>query len=169
VLGIPATLIGGSVMSVFYPRITAALHNGENARALILKATIGMAATGAIPFLLVMLTGPFLFQFVFGEAWRSAGVYAQWLSIWIFLQYINKPAVSAIPALGIQGGLLIYEVFSTGTKIIALWIGFALYQDAVIAVALFSLVGSAAYIWLILWVIHKSSQANRSKNGEATK
>ena len=163
VLGIPSTLIGGSVMSVFYPRINAALHSGENARALIIKTTIGMAATGAIPLLIVMFAGPFLFQLVFGEAWRSAGVYAQWLSIWIFLQYINKPAVSAIPALGIQGGLLVYEIFSTGTKILALWIGFALYQDAVIAVALFSLVGSAAYIWLILWVIHRSSLPSRLK------
>lgn len=166
VLGIPSNLIGGSVMSVFYPRINAALQSGEDARALIIKTTLGMAATGAIPFVLVIFTGPFLFELVFGAAWRSAGVYAQWLSIWIFLQYLNKPAVSAIPALGIQGGFLIYEVISTLTKIFALWIGFAFYQDAVIAVALFSLVGSVAYVWLIFWVIYRSSQASRLKNGD---
>jgi len=169
VLGIPSTLIGGSVMSVFYPRINAALQSGEDARALVIKATLGMAATGAIPFVLVIFAGPFLFEFVFGAAWRSAGVYAQWLSIWLFLQYVNKPAVSAIPALGIQGGLLAYEIFSTGTKILALWIGFALYQDAVIAVALFSLVGSVAYVWLILWVIRKSTLTSRLKSGAGYK
>jgi O-antigen/teichoic acid export membrane protein len=165
-LGIPSNLIGGSVMSVFYPRINAALQNGEDARNLIIKTTFGMAVTGAIPFVLVIFAGQFLFEFVFGEAWRMAGVYAQWLSIWLFLQYINKPAVSAIPALGIQGGLLLYEVFSTSTKILALWIGFTVYKDAVIAVALFSIVGSVAYVWLILWVIYRSGQVNRYKKVE---
>ena len=156
VLGIPASLIGGSVMAVFYPRITEAIHRGENARSLIVKATLGMAASGAIPFLIIMVAGPLIFKLVFGESWQSAGIYAQWLSIWIFFQYVNKPAVSAIPALGLQGGLLIYEIFSTGAKILALWIGFTLYKDAVIAVALFSLFGTVAYIWLILWVVRHS-------------
>ena len=158
VLSVPAALIGGSVMSVFYPRINEALRTGEDAKALIFRATTAMAATGALPFLIVMIGGPFLFQTVFGEEWRTAGIYSQWLAIWIFLQYINKPAVSAIPALRLQGGLLVYELFSTGTKIAALWIGFVFYKDAVIAVALFSIVGSLAYIWLILWVIRYSGK-----------
>lgn len=158
VLGIPVALIGGSVMSVFYPRINEALRNDENVRTLIIRATAGMAATGALPFLVIMIAGPFLFELVFGDEWRAAGTYSQWLSIWLFLQYINKPAVSAIPALRLQGGLLIYEIFSTGTKILALWIGFAHYHDALIAVALFSVFGSVAYIWLILWVIRRSSK-----------
>lgn len=169
VLGIPVALIGGSVMSVFYPRINEALHNGENVSTLIIRATAGMAATGALPFLVIMIAGPFLFELVFGEAWRAAGTYAQWLSIWLFLQYINKPAVSAIPALGLQGGLLIYEVFSTGTKILALWIGFAHYHDALIAVALFSLFGSVAYIWLIFWVIRQSRKHQHVQNGNGLK
>jgi O-antigen/teichoic acid export membrane protein len=156
VLGVPASLIGGSVMSVFYPRINAAIQNGENARALIIKATIGMAVTGALPFLLVIVAGPFLFEVVFGEKWHTAGVYAQWLSLWLFLQYINKPAVSAIPALQLQGGLLIYEIFSTGTKLLALWLGFTVFKSDVAAIALFSAFGVVAYVWLILWVIYRS-------------
>ena len=158
VLGVPAAIIGGSVVSVFYPRINEALHKGEDARSLIIRATLGMAISGGLPFVTIILAGPYIFQLVFGEAWHTAGVYAQWLSPWIFLQYINKPAVSAIPALGIQGSLLIYEIFSTIIKILALWIGFALYQNATIAVAIFSVAGSFAYAWLILWVIIKSGE-----------
>lgn len=163
VLSVPAALIGGSVMSVFYPRINEALHAGEDAKALIVRATTAMAATGALPFLIVIIGGPLLFQTIFGNEWRTAGIYSQWLAIWIFFQYINKPAVSAIPALHLQGGLLIYEIFSTVTKIGALWIGFTLYKDAVIAVALFSIVGTLAYVWLILWVIHNSSKHRAAK------
>jgi len=156
VLGMPASLIAGSVMAVFYPRINEAIHNGENARALIVKATLGMAATGVLPFLAVLVAGPILFAFVFGQEWHTAGVYAQLLALWLFFQYINRPAVSAIPALRLQGGLLIYELFSTGTKVLGLWLGFIYFKSDVAAIAIFSLFGVVAYVWLILWVIYRS-------------
>jgi len=153
VLVMPANLIGKSVMSVFYPRINEAINNGENPRSLIIKATKGLAISGLWPFLIVVLAGPLMFEFVFGAEWRTGGVYAQLLSLWVFFQFINKPAVAAIPALRLQGGLLIYELFSTGSKVIALWAGYSLLHSHVAAVALFSMVGVVAYAWLILWVI----------------
>jgi O-antigen/teichoic acid export membrane protein len=156
VLGVPAALVGNAVMAVFYPRITQAVHDGEDARALILRATRGMVGTGAAPFLLLLLAGPTLFGWVFGPAWRPAGVYAQWLAPWLFMQFINQPAVSAIPALRLQRGLLIYELFSTGTKVLALWLGFVVFGSDVVAVALFSVFGALAYAWLIAWVLRNS-------------
>lgn len=158
VLGIPVALIGGSVMQVFYPRINEAIHRGEDVRTLIVKATVGLALSGALPFAVVIIAGPMLFSFVFGSEWRIAGIYAQWLSLWLFFQYINKPAVSAIPALEIQRGLLIYELFSTGTKVLALYLGYTLFESDVAVVALFSLFGVAAYAWLIMWVIVHSGR-----------
>ena len=166
VLGMPAALIGGSVMQVFYPRINEAIHNGEDPRRLIIKATVGMALPGAIPFLLVIAAGPWLFSIAFGAEWEKGGVYAQWLSAWLFFQYINKPAVSAIPALRLQGGLLIYELFSTGTKVLALYLGFLGFKNDVSAIALFSIVGVVAYVWLILWVIRHSGNPQHLRNPE---
>ena len=64
VLAIPVTVIGTSVMAVFYPRINEAILGGEDARALIIKATAGMAVAGALPFLAVIIAGPLLFRFV---------------------------------------------------------------------------------------------------------
>jgi O-antigen/teichoic acid export membrane protein len=153
VLVIPAGLIGASVMQVFYPRVTQAIQRGENTRALVRKATLGLALAGVLPFAVICLTGPALFGFVFGVQWHKAGIYAQWLSPWLFLQYINKPAVAAIPALGLQGRLLIYELFSTGSKVLALYLGFVTFGSDVLAIALFSVFGVVAYVWLILWVM----------------
>ncbi len=167
VLGMPTSLIGGSVMAVFYPRINEAIRRGENARALIVKATMGMAVTGALPFLATIVAGPILFEFAFGKEWRVAGVYAQLLALWLFFQYINKPAVSAIPVLRLQGGLLVYELISTGTKLLALWIGFAYFESEFAAIALFALFGVMAYVWLILWVIRRSGHLPISENPKA--
>lgn len=168
VLALPANMIGGSVMSVFNPRINEAIHNGENARALIVKATLGMATMGALPYLAVIIAGPILFEFVFGKEWHTAGVYAQILAAWLFLQFANRPAVAAIPALKLQGGLLVYECFSTGSKVLALWLGFAYFKSDLVAVALFSFVGVLAYLWLILWVIKSSASLSNNLKEEAS-
>lgn len=156
VLGMPSALIAGSVMSVFYPRITEAIYNNEGARGLIVKATVGMAIIGALPYLAILIAGPFLFEFVFGQDWHTAGLYGQLLAIWLFFQFINKPVVAAIPPLRLQGGLLVYEILSTGTKIVALWVGFVYFESDIVAVGIFSASGVAAYVWLIFWVIQKS-------------
>jgi len=157
VLGIPAQLIGKSVVDVFYPRIVEAANNNENITQLIKKATLVLAVTGIMPFGIVVAFGPWIFGFVFGSEWVIAGEYARWLAIWLFFGFLNFPSVAAIPVLNLQGSLLIYEVFSTLSKVVVLVIGFYLFKNAVIVIALFSLAGAVAYVYLILWVI-KSSQ-----------
>lgn len=155
-LGVPSNLIASSIYAVFYPRITEAIQQREDARRLILKATVGMALVGFVPFVAVMMAGPVMFRVVFGSEWQGAGVYAQFLSVMLFLQYVNKPAVAAIPALRAQGGSLIYELVSTVLKIASLWIGFRVLDSDVLAVALYSLSGALSYTALIAWVIWRS-------------
>jgi len=155
-LAVPAALIGNSVVSVFYPRITAACYRGENVRGMILKATGGMALVGFIPYMAVVAIGPDLFQFVFGNEWRKSGQFSQWLALWLFMNHIHRPAASAIPALGLNKSLLLYEIISSAGKILALSVGVFLYQSDSMAVALFSLAGFSSYVLLILWIIWKS-------------
>ncbi|MDF1593773.1 MAG: lipopolysaccharide biosynthesis protein [Desulfobacterales bacterium] len=153
VLGMPSQLIAKSVGDVFYPRISEAAHKGENLVHLILQATGGLALTGVAPFMLVVLFGPWLFGFVFGAEWAMAGSYARWLAFFFFFNYINRPSVAAVPVLGIQKGLLIYELFSTGSKAVAFLVGFYVFSSDIVAVALFALIGSIAYVAMILWII----------------
>jgi O-antigen/teichoic acid export membrane protein len=156
VLSVPGNIIGQSVITVFYPRITRSIADKEDSRRLIIKATLIMAILGLAPYAIIASMGPFLFQFVFGEDWRVAGEYAQWMAPLLFLQFVNRPAVASVPALRIQGGLLVYEVFSTATKIGSLWMGFHFYNSAEVSVALFALLGVIAYLWLIVWIIFRS-------------
>ena len=161
VLVAPAFLIGNSVMSVFYPRVTEAIRNEENARRLIIRTVLAMAMVGALPYLAVVLFGSIIFPLVFGEEWARAGEYAQWLAVWLFMQLVVKPCVVSIPPLKIQGGLLIYEIFSSGSKMLALWMGLVLFDNDIAAIALFSMFGVIAYIWLGCWVVCKSKNPPR--------
>lgn len=156
VLAVPAALLGSSVFSVFYPRITEAVRNREDAQSLIKRATLGLALISFLPYFAVMVGGTLIFTIIFGAEWANSGQYAQWLAPWMLLQFINKPAVAAIPALRLQGSLLVYEVFATVTKIIALALGIFYFENDLLTVAIYSITGVAAYALLILWVIMKS-------------
>ncbi|MGS0498019.1 oligosaccharide flippase family protein [Pseudoalteromonas mariniglutinosa] len=156
IMSVPTLLIGASVGNVFYPRITEASNNNEDLFLLILKATCLLALIGFIPFMFVVIMGPWLFAIVFGNEWIVAGEYARWLSLLMFFMFISRPAISAIPVLKIQGLFLIFEVFSFIGRAGGLFIGFFVFQDDIISVAIFSLVGILVYFILILLVLLKS-------------
>jgi O-antigen/teichoic acid export membrane protein len=156
VMGAPSALLGKAVNDVFYPRITAAARNGENVAQHIVRVTSVMFVACVVPFGLVVAFGPELFSFVFGSEWTVAGDYARWLAFFFLFNFINKPSVASVPVLGIQRGLLIYEVFSTGSKALALVAGFYLFGSDIWAVALFSLSGVVAYIMMMFWILMRA-------------
>lgn len=160
VLNLPIGLLGKSVGDVMYPRIVEAKNNGENIKKLITKSTLALAAVGILPFGSVVVFGPVLFGLVFGEEWTTAGEYASWLALWLFFMFINRPSVVAIPVLGLQRGFLIFEILSILPKLIGILIGYYLFNNDVLAVALYSITGALGYIYLILWVIKSSKRLN---------
>lgn len=157
-LSAPASLVGGAVMSVFYPKITEAIRAGDDVQSMIMTTTFWMAILGVAPYLMIIAYGPSLFGWAFGLEWSISGEYSQWLALWLFFQLINKPAVAAVPALRLQKGLLIYEIWSTGAKMLALYIGFSLFGEVLMAVAIYSVAGLVAYLWLIIWVVSSSKR-----------
>lgn len=160
VLGMPSTLIGKSVGDVFYPRISEAINNNENPSSLILKATSIMSVVGFIPFGLVVLFGPWLFSFVFGAEWITAGEYARWLALWSYFGFLNRPSVAAIAALQLQGFFLVYELVSTIIRGVSLFLGFWVYESDIIAVSLFSISGVVLNIFLIFYTLNKSKNVS---------
>jgi O-antigen/teichoic acid export membrane protein len=155
VMGMPSLLVGKAVQDVFYPRITEAAHRGESLRGLIVKATAGLAAVGALPFGLVMAFGPWLFQLVFGSEWSGAGEYARWLAVWFFFGFLNRPSVAAIATLSLQGFFLVYEVTSVLLRVAALFVGFSYFGSDLVAIALFSVVGAVLNTVLVLVTIFR--------------
>lgn len=163
VLGIPSTLLASSVQSVFYPHFNEAINNQKQAFPLLLKAILGLAAVGIWPFLIVILFGPYLFELVFGSEWIVAGEYAQWLSVWLFFGLINRPSISSIPVMKLQGWFLGYEIISVILRILALFFGFVLFESDKIAVAVFSLIGTFLSIQLIVKVLVEAKKIDLTK------
>jgi O-antigen/teichoic acid export membrane protein len=161
VLDLPSSLISGSVGAVFLPLIAEASHRSEGLRPLILKGTAGLALAGLLPFGVLVAFGPWLFGFVFGAEWVAAGQYARWLAVWLYFRFINVPSVQAIPLLGLQGQLLVYEIVAVTLRVAFLAFGALVLQSDLAAIAMFSITGALMYVWLIVWVL--SSSGTRSQ------
>lgn len=156
-LELPSQLIGNSVGSVFYPRITAAAHTNENVTRLIIKATLALAGIGLVPFALVIAFGPWLFGYIFGSEWVTAGEYARWIAMWSFFGFINKPSMVSFPILNLQGLALILEIFSISLRVTALLVGFYFFKNDVLSIALFSIAGIILNIIAIGICIYRST------------
>lgn len=162
VLVLPAFLVGKAAQDVLYARIVYLNGQGEPIKKEVRKYTLMLASLGVIPFGLIFLGGGELFAFVFGDGWGKAGDYAQWLSIWSFFAFINRPSVSAIPVLGVQRQYLFYEISSLLLRMLALYVGYSVFNQEVLSVIYFSLVGMVMNILLIIYVDVHSGRIERA-------
>lgn len=149
VLGLPSTLISRSITNVLYPKLAEANNSSQKLYPLLKKATNALFWVGLLPYGIIFIFGPELFCFIFGKDWLTAGEYARWLSLWVFFQYLNPPAISCIPVIKKQLFLLIYEIAILLARVASIYLGTAYFADSLITIKLFTLVNILSNIFLI--------------------
>ena len=87
----PLRLIAASFSQVFFQKAAQNYNNGEDIFPLMKKNMIMTALLGLPVFLILILTGPWLFRYLFGPGWETAGHYAQILSPMLWLNFITSP------------------------------------------------------------------------------
>ena len=162
ILGAPVMLLGDAVGEVFYQKITKAINNkSAEVGKLIRNATAVLIILGGITFGTIAIYGGWIFPMAFGAQWSRAGEYSQWVAMWMMAMLTSRPAVSAMPALRLQGVLLKYEVIVTAGRGVALYAG-SRFGDDLASVAAFSLVNFAGYTVLVALVFSKLTLADRN-------
>ncbi|CAM4151263.1 lipopolysaccharide biosynthesis protein [Roseateles saccharophilus] len=97
----PASLVGGSLSQALYPQLAQAASLVE-ARALVRRNLLLLAAL-ALPLMATLLAfGPWLFAAVFGPQWRGAGELARSLAPYVALHFIASPLSVVMMAWGAQ-------------------------------------------------------------------
>src|SRR5690606_18705108 len=138
---------------VFYPRINEAAQKKENITLLLKQSVLSLTALGLIPFGIIIIFGPWLFEVVFGDEWTVAGEYARWICFSSFFRFINEPCIRILPVLSAQVFHLISTIIHTISRVIALIIGFYIFKNDIIAVALLGIVGAVINGLLIIVTI----------------
>lgn len=163
VLGAPVMLLGQSVTEVFFPKVTHSIREDPSvAASLLRRATFVVALLAIVPFGVIAIFGDVIFPNVFGSDWEKAGLYSQWIAIWMASVLITRPAVSAIPALRLQRALLIYEILTTAVRVGALFLFSKLGNDLT-AVGAFAVVNVAGYLLLLCIVLARAAEVSKDK------
>lgn len=169
VLALPGQIIGNAVGDVLYPRIAEAFRNGQPLSSLLFRASAMLALATAAPFLVVVAFGPMLFGFVFGDEWRDAGLYAQWMSLWLWSMVSNRAAIQAIHVLSLQRFHLVYTILTISTRAGVLLVSVSLFNSALVSIATFSVLGVCTNLTLIAIVaVHCKCHDAGSGRGSAS-
>lgn len=159
VVGLPAQLAGQAIAQVFFP--TAVEANRQGFVAITTEAIFKrLVLIGASTFLLFGLVAPELFAIFFGEEWREAGIYAQWLTPWMFLVFVSSPLSMLPSVMEKQGQESCFHAVLLSSRVGALCIGGFLNSERV-AIALYAGVSALCWFGFMLWNIRLSGNKVR--------
>jgi O-antigen/teichoic acid export membrane protein len=143
----PATLVGGAVSQVLYPKLAT---TDRAAARLSVRQVMGVLLAMALPLVLVLMVfGPALFAALFGEPWREAGELARALAPYIGVHFVASPLAVVTLAWQAQGWALRLALIGQAVFLAAVAVGlhFGGLQGAAWAVSAAMLPYFGFYFW----------------------
>lgn len=96
VMAAPLSLVANAIGDVYRQRAAGQYASKGECLEIFLGSLKRLVMFAFLPMLPVLLFGPWLFAFVFGDAWREAGEIASLLSVLVFFQTLSSPLSSTV-------------------------------------------------------------------------
>ncbi|QJR06242.1 oligosaccharide flippase family protein (plasmid) [Sphingobium yanoikuyae] len=158
VVSLPLGFVGTAIGNVLYGRIATIAREQTPIFPFVLKATLAQLLLPAGATAAAAIFFPTLFAFVFGEPWRMAGDFAQWMALWVVGMLANIPSVRALPVIGKNRLHLVFNSLILLFGCLGMYFGYTVWHSALGAVACYSIVTAALYglqIFVYLFAIHR--------------
>ena len=111
VLASPIAIVVDAASQYFEGTLAGRVRDGSGElTSLVRRFFVRMLTVGIAPAVVVMLWGPSLFAFIFGETWRGSGHYAQILVIAYLAQLAVVPISRTLTILERQGAQLVWDL-----------------------------------------------------------
>lgn len=140
VISMPMQLIGNAIGQVFFQRASEENNKTGNIKNIVTELHRRLLTVWIFPTLLLMILGPQLFLFVFGNAWSESGLYAAILAPWFLLVFITSPLSTLFNVFERLEINLALNALVLISRIMVLLIG-GFIGDPIITLILFSLTG----------------------------
>ena len=157
VLAMPLNMVGGAIAHVFFSKASEA-HRNDALAPLVADVHDKLAHIGMPVALILVFAGPSLFSWVFGESWREAGQFAQWMAPWLYLMFVSSPLSTLFFVTETHGQELFFQALLLAARLLALLVG-AIHGDLLFAVALFAVASALCYLYLLVWIFRRSGNA----------
>ena len=147
---LPITVISGAIFQIFSREFAKRTDSQTSTVQLFKKILLGMLTISVIPFLILLIFGPDLFSWFFGENWTESGKYAQILSPYILVVFLVSPFTFVPVRLNKHVKSFYIEIVNTVLRLIALFLGaqFNVY----VALSLYAFVGFVTQTYLLIWI-----------------
>lgn len=160
ILALPMAVLGGAVAKVFFGNASEA-HRGGHLKELVRKTHAALVGIAMPVSLTLVLAAPDLFSMIFGEEWKQAGEFAQWMAPWLYLVFITSPLTALFTIMKKEQQLMFFEASLLLLRVGAIILG-ARFGGILGSIILFSLVSAFSRVGILLWICFKSGNTLRS-------
>lgn len=152
ILFLPMSLIGSSVSQVYFQSIAEDRGDLKIIKQKTHKTIEKLIVVG-IPFLVIAyFSSEKIFPIILGAEWLVAGIYAKYLSVWVFMVFISSPLSTTLLVLEKHKELLIFNIILFLTRVISVYIGYELFQSDMASIGFYSLSGVLVWLCLLVYI-----------------
>jgi O-antigen/teichoic acid export membrane protein len=151
VLKAPLGILAASLGQVYFQQLSENIANKKSVISLFRKTVLRITLIILPFFLLILFWGPDIFSFVFGEKWRQAGVYAQYLTPWLFVSSITSPVSQTPLSLGYVKLNMIAGIFSNLLIVVTFIIFTKIFDNIEFIFLIIGIVMSVFFTLLLVW------------------
>jgi O-antigen/teichoic acid export membrane protein len=156
-LTLPISLIGSSIGQVFLQEVSEIKEDSKKINFLTKQTFKKLFVIGVLPISIIGIYGDLIFDLIFGKNWKVAGEYTRILSLWIFFVFLVSPLQTLMIALEKQVQSFIFNSSILCARVISLFIGYYIFNDAYHSILLYSLVSTVFWFGLMLYIFKLSN------------
>jgi lipopolysaccharide exporter len=168
VIKAPFKFIGNSIATVFFQKASYEKNLTGSFKNTVKIVHSRLISIGLFGCLMIMIIGPELFAFIFGNKWYTAGIYAQILTPWFFVAFISVPLSSIFKVLEKQDVGMWFNIFLFISEMVVLYLG-GISGNPIIAMILLSLNGIIFWSWMNMYLLKISNVSVKETLNEILK
>jgi O-antigen/teichoic acid export membrane protein len=159
----PMSLVTTAFSQVFSQRVITRENEGQLILPDVKRLLVKMFQFSFLPFGIVAIFAPQIFDFVFGPEWETAGIYTRILIPWLYLVFLSAP-FSFLPDLfKVQGKAFAIDLVKLMVRIVALAAG-VYASDILLALIFFSAGSMGVTAYQLIWFYSLARKADMRKD-----
>jgi O-antigen/teichoic acid export membrane protein len=145
-LALPIALFGNTTGQAYYAEIAKiGRKNPDQIRQITNSVTKKLFLISILPFLVLLLLGPWLFAKVFGEVWREAGRFVSILAFYLLAQFVSAPLINVLNVFNKQWLFLRINIVRSFLSLLVFGTAYFFSFEATITIIIYSIVLTVHY------------------------
>ncbi len=155
----PMGLIANSAGQVFYKTASDIINKKDDIFGFVKKTYLNLGKLIILP-VIGLFVGSFFFDFIFGQGWEQAGLYAAILLPWLTVAFLNSPVSWLITVLNKQKTVFFFDMVLLIMRFLSIYLSYKLLFGEITAVAMYSMTGFLFGIFMFFYLIKISKSQN---------